>query len=81
MTGFQRTLMRVTVFSALVSIVLGFLGGLWFEALGVAVMSAFGFSLQNLLLVYLVKKQTGLSCYATLRVPRPSDVRGLLRVT
>ena len=66
MTGHQKAMMYITVFSGVVSITAGILVAPRFGGVGVAVATATTASMQNLLQLYLAKRLVGVSTQAEL---------------
>jgi O-antigen/teichoic acid export membrane protein len=79
MTGHQATMMRITALSGLMVLA----GDLYFVRLygitGVAVVTVVGMTLQNLLLLILTRKNTGIWTQVQLSLLRPSVVSRWLR--
>jgi O-antigen/teichoic acid export membrane protein len=79
MTGHQTTMMRITAFSGLLVLA----GDLYvvrrYGIMGVAVVTAAGMTLQNLLLLVVTRKTTGIWTHIQVSLLRPSVVRRWLR--
>jgi len=74
-TGYEKSLPLITFVSALVTIILGVLLVRVWGAFGMAVAFSLGMALQNILMLYLVRKKLGI--WSHMMVPR--NVKSLLR--
>lgn len=70
MTGHQRTLMRIDIFSSILSIILMLLFVQLSGILGVAIAIAFSTMIKNIMMLFAVKKLIGIWTHLTLDVDR-----------